>query len=63
MQMRTTPQQTWGDVPCMQFVTLTFWKGYVAGTKQFYPCPSLRLINAETEETVEEVHGNGKVEM
>ncbi len=58
--MRTTPRHKWSDAPCMQFVTLTFWRGYVAGTLQFYPCPSLRLINAETKEIKEEVCGNGK---
>ena len=61
--MRTIPQHIWADAPCMQFVTLTFWKGYVAGTKQFSSCPSLRLVNAEIEEVVEEIKGNRKVEI
>lgn len=44
-----------------QFVIKSYWKGFKAGVKQFYPCPALRLVNAETGEVVEEVNGNGKV--
>ena len=59
--MRTTPQHKWHTPVEGLYVTLTFWKGYVAGTKQFYPCPDLRLINAETKEIIEEINGNGTI--
>jgi len=59
--MITHHQNEWHSPIEGQFVTLTFWKGWKAATTMYYPCPSLRLINAETKEVVEEIKGNGKV--
>ena len=62
IQQMIIPQQSeWYSPIEGQFVTLTFWKGWKAATMQNYPCPSLRLINAETKEVIEEIKGNGKV--
>lgn len=44
-----------------QFVIKSYWEGYKAAIKFYYPCSSLRLINAETEEVVEYIPGNGSV--
>lgn len=44
-----------------QYIILSFWKGWIAAIKEYYPSQPHRLINAETGEVVEEVSGNKKV--
>lgn len=62
--MMITPQQSdWYSPIEGKFVTLTFWNGWKAATKQNYPCPTLRLVDADTEEVIEEIPGNGKVSL
>jgi len=46
-----------------QYVILSFWKGWIAAIKQIYPCNAYRLVNAETDEVVEEISGNGEVNL
>ncbi len=44
-----------------QFVSREFTNGYLSCCKGYYPCPDIKIINAYTEEVVEEITGNGKV--
>jgi hypothetical protein len=35
-------------------------KGFVAGMRQFYPCPAIRVVDAETNAVIEEYGAQGR---
>ena len=51
----------WYCPVCAQFVSKEFTRGYVSCCKGYYPCPDIKIVDAYTEEVVEEITGNGKV--
>jgi hypothetical protein len=46
-----------------QYVSKSFWQGWKSAIMQHYPCEGLRLIDSETGEVVENVSGNGIVQL
>lgn len=46
-----------------QYVTKSFWEGWKSAILQYYPCEGLRLVNSETGEVVENIPGNGVVQI
>lgn len=53
----------WFRPPECSYVSKEYAKGYISCIKSYYPCPNIRLIDAETGEIVEEISGNGEVHL
>lgn len=56
------PKYAWYS-PVSGMGTRHYVNGFVAGIKQLYPCPDVRIINYHTEEVIEIINGNSGVAM
>ena len=62
---RTDPneQLPWYSPVEAMAVSKTFIQGYVACSQSYYPSPDIRIIDYHSKEIIEEIKGNGTVQV
>ncbi len=51
----------WYEPVEASWVGKEFTRGYIACSQGYYPSPDIKIVNAETDEVIEEIKGNGEV--